>query len=192
MEQVFEEIKNSVEQEANQLISRAKRVAEREKLHASEDAEKVLENNRNAALQEAKLRKERAMAKILVEIRKRELEQQQLFIQQLFNMALEKIKLMPRNDKYRAWIKELINAGLENIDNKKAVIFCNEKDADIASEIIGSTNAALCDEYIPISGGIIIKSDDNRLKIDCSAEAELKRAKDELRDDALERLKLDS
>jgi len=150
MEQVFAEIKESVEKEA-----------------------------------------ERAIARIKADVRKQQLEQQQEFIQEIFDVALAKLKNLPRDDKYAKWIKALLDAGLSQIPNGAGIVFCNEKDIEIIKKLIPSTKAKLSEKNIPISGGVIVKSQDGRLTIDCSAEAEMRRAKEELRDEVLKKLNLD-
>lgn len=191
MEQVFTEIKESVEKEAKLLVSRAKRVADREIQHAKEDAESILADNREVTEKEAKLRSERDIARIKADVRKQELEQQQQFIQNIFDAALQKLKDFPRDDKYAKWIKALLDAGLSQIPDDNSVVFCNEKDNEIVKKLISATTAKLAEKHLQISGGIIIKSNDGRLTIDCSAEAEMRRAKEELRDEVLKKLDLD-
>jgi len=190
MEQVFAEIKGSVEKEAKQLVSRAKRVADRGIQHAKEEAETILNSNREITKKEAELHSERAIARIKADVRKKRLEQQQEFIQEIFDTALQKLKNLPRDDKYVKWVKALLDIGLSQIPDGTGVVFCNEKDVEIIEKLISSTRAKLGKENIPVSGGIIIKSQDGRLTIDCSAEAEMRRAKEELRDKVLENLNL--
>ena len=54
MQQVFAEIKQNVQKEAEQLVNRAKRVAEREIQHAREEAEAILNANKEVAVWDAK------------------------------------------------------------------------------------------------------------------------------------------
>lgn len=188
MQQVFAEIKQNVQKEAEQLVNRAKRVAEREIQHAREEAEAILNANKEVAEKEAKLRYERARARIEADIRKRQLEQQQMFVQKVFDKALEKFKKLPRDEKYEKWLKALIAAALIQIPKGNAVISCNEQDASIVKKIISSDRIKLSDKFLPISAGVVITSEDGRLKIDCSIEAEMRKIKDELRDKVLNKL----
>ncbi len=190
MEQVFAEIKESVEKETKLLVSRANRVADREVQHAKEEAETILNSNREITEKEAKLHSERAIARIKADVRKKRLEQQQEFIQEIFDTALQKLKKLPRDDKYAKWIKALLEAGLSQIPNGNAVVFCNEKDSEIVKKLVSDTTAKSAEKHLQIFGGIIIKSNDGRLTIDCSAEAEMRRAKEELRDEVLKKLNL--
>ena len=191
MEQVFTEIKESVEKETKQLVDRAKRVAEREIQHAREEAELILSSSRKAVEKEAKLHAERTVARIKADVRKQMMEQQQKFIQKIFDVALQKLKDFPRNEQYIKWIKALLDVGLSKIPNGNAVVFCNEKDKEIVKSLLSSSTAKLGEKKLPVSGGIIIKSQDGRLTIDCSAEAEMRRAKEDLRDSVLKKLNLD-
>ncbi len=191
MEQVFAEIKQNVEKEAEHLVSRAKRVAEREIQLAREEAENILKANRAETEKEANIRFERALARINADIRKQILEQQQTFVQKIFDTALEKMKTLPRDDKYEKWLAALFTAAIAQIPDGKCAVFCNEKDASIVKKIItdsANSSVKLSKEFPPISAGIIVKSNDNRLTIDCSAEAEMRKAKDELRDTVLKKL----
>ena len=190
MEQVFKEIKESVEKEATILISRAKRVADREIQHAKENAKAILTANRETTEKEAELHAEKAVARIKADVRKQLLAQQQQFIQKIFDAALKKLQNLPRDDKYAKWVKALLETGLSKIPNGDAVVFCNEKDVEIIKKLIYSTTTKLAEKHSQISGGIIIKSNDGRLTIDCSAESEMRRAKEELRDEVLKKLNL--
>ena len=173
------------------MVSRAKRVADREIQHAKENAESILADNREVTEKEAKLRSERDIARIKADVRKQQLEQQQQFIQNIFDAALQKLKDFPRDDKYSKWIKALLKAGLSQIPDDNSVVFCNEKDNKIVKKLISDTTTKLAEKHLQIFGGIIIKSNDGRLTIDCSAEAEMRRAKEELRDEVLKKLNLD-
>ena len=155
MEQVFTEIKKGVEKEAKQLVSRAKRVADREIQHAKEEAQAVLNSNREITEKLAKLRSEKAAAKIKSEVRKKMLEQQQKFIQETFDAALEKFRELPRDEKYSNWIKALLKTGTAQIPNGNAVIYCNQKDAEIVGKLVCGTPAKASDEYLQILGGLL-------------------------------------
>ena len=191
MERVFAEIRETVDKEAELLVSRARRVAEREMQHASEEAEAILSVTRENAEREARLREERATARAVVEPRKCELAQQQEFVQTVFDIALRKVRDMPRDDAYRTWIQSLLRRGLAAFHHGKAEVFCNDRDTQIVAQLVASSSATMSDKPVEIAGGVILKSADGRLSVDCSAEAELERAREELRDETLARLHLD-
>jgi len=68
MEQVFAEIKQSVEKEIKQTIDRAKRVADREIQHAKEKAESILNANKEKAEKLAKIRTEMVKSPIMPQL----------------------------------------------------------------------------------------------------------------------------
>lgn len=188
MDQIFHEIRDSVAKEAEQLVSRAKRVAEREKEHAHRDADTIIAEYRDKAQRNARTREERVRAHRVIEMRKHELAQRQAFVEAVFSQALTAIRTRQRDDEYRAWLQRLIASGLKQFEQGTPVLYCCARDRELVSALSGEYGVTLADTDVDIAGGIIMKSPDGRVTIDCSAEAELTRAKEELRDEVLERL----
>ena len=88
MDRIFNEIRDSVAKEAEQLVSRAERVAEREKEHARREAEAIITAYRDKARRDAQTREERVRAHRIIETRKHELSQRQAFVDTIFSPAL--------------------------------------------------------------------------------------------------------
>jgi V/A-type H+-transporting ATPase subunit E len=190
MDRIFTEIRDSVAKEAEQLLSRARRVAEREKEHAQREAESIITEYREKARREAHAREERIHAHRVIETRKRELAQRQAFVEAVFSRVLEELRVRPRDDDYRAWLKQMIGNGLTQFRQEKPVLYCNKQDRELVDSLAGEYGVACADTTVAIAGGIIMKSIDNRMTVDCSAEAELHRLKEEVRDAVLERLQI--
>jgi|GEM_PF-1376358 len=188
MDQIFTDIRDSVHKEAEQLVSRAKRVAERTLQYARADAEQLVAARRAAAEQEAALRIERATSRRASELRRAELAQQEQLVQRACAMALERLRTMPRDTACHQWLAALLAAALPQLGAPQPVVRCNALDAPLVRELIAGTGARLHDEPAPIAGGLIVQSPDGRVSLDCSAEAELARAVDDLRDVLLARL----
>jgi V/A-type H+-transporting ATPase subunit E len=188
MDRIFNEIRDSVAKEAEQLVSRAKRVAEREKEHAQREADTIISEYRDKARRDAQIREERVRAHRIIETRKHELAQRQAFVEAVFSQALTAMRALPRDDEYRAWLQKLIASGLKQFEQETPVLYCCAKDRELVKALAEETGLTLAEADIDIAGGIIMKSPDGRMTIDCSAEAELARAKEELRDDVLTRL----
>jgi len=97
MEKIFTEIRDNVEKEAEQLLSRAKRVAEREIKYAKKEAEDILSEHDLEMRKQAGLLEERERSHNSVDERKVELEQRQFFVEKKFiiNMLSGKEQRLP-------------------------------------------------------------------------------------------------
>ena len=190
MEQLFAQIIDTVDKEVEQTVQRATRVAEREKQHAAEEAEQILAARKEALERELRVREERAVARLRAEIRWQELAQRQAFVEQLFARTLARLKGLPRDERYRAWLRALLARGVSQFGGAPVVVACNAQDRNAVSAALAGTNAQLAPEAAPITCGVILRSADGRLSIDCSGEAELVRAQEQWRDEVLARLQL--
>lgn len=188
MEQLFAEIRESVQKEAEQLVTRAKRVAERTLQYAREEAEQVVRARREAAEREAAVERERAKARRVAELRRAELQQQEEFLERLYTMVLERLRALPRKEAYRTWLQRVLEAALQQLGAEEAVVRCNASDRGLVEEMIAGTRARVRPEPAEIAGGVIVETPDGRVSVDCSIEAELARVMEEVRDAILARI----
>ncbi len=191
MDQIFTEIRESAKKEAEQALSHARRVAEREQQHAREDADARIAARREATAHEAKVREERAAARRTADARREILAQRDQFIARVFAGALDTLHTMPRDQRYEAWIRRMADAVLRQFPHGGAVAVCNSRDADVVARALRGLPMALAADRADIAGGIIVRSQDGRVSVDCSAEAVLARAQDDLRDAVLKQLSAD-
>jgi vacuolar-type H+-ATPase subunit E/Vma4 len=190
MDRIFTDIRESVKKEAAQLIDRAQRVAEREKQHAQEEAEQILSANRAGVERELKTREERAGARRFVDARKSALAEREKFVDEVFSRALQRLRDVARDDHYRAWLENLLKRACPEFGTERPVVRCAQRDRELVQQFIASYDADLADDDAAISGGLVLVTPDGRLTVDCSIEAELARAQDELRDQVLAKLEL--
>ena len=188
MEKIFTEIRNNVEKEVDQLLSRAKRIAEREVKYSRIEAEKIISEHNLEIRKQAEILEEREKAHNSVDDRKTEMEQRQHFVEQLFKMALEEIKNIPRDEKYESWIKHLLINGLKNFNNENVIIYSSKKDSEVVKKVADEFNVKCSDDYLDLEGGIVLKSADCRMTVDLSARAILDSKKDDLRSEIIPRI----
>lgn len=188
MERIFAQIRDTAAREAEQVVQRAHRVADREKEHAREDAARQIAAHHDALERELKQAEERANARIAVDVRREELAQSQEFIEKLFIAARERLRSLPRDARYKAWLASVLTRALAGAGNVSPVVSCNAQDEALVKELLAGAGATLAAEPAPIACGVVVRSADGRLAIDCSGEAELERARDEWRDDLLRQL----
>jgi len=190
MDRIFTDIRESVKKEAAQLIDRAQRVAEREKQHAQEEAEQILSANRAGVERELKTREERAGARRFVDARKSTLAEREEFVDEVFARALQRLRDVARDDHYRAWLENLLKRARPEFGPQRPVVHCAQRDRELVQQFIAACDADLADDDADIAGGLVLATPDGHLTVDCSIDAELARAQDELRDQVLAKLEL--
>ena len=188
MDAILTEIRSRVRKEADQLVTRARRVAEREQQHMREDMDAQLAAQREAGLRASGLREQRAAARRAADTRREELAQRQQFIERIFSSALVALRNAPRDDRYRAWLRRMAEQALPQLGGGAARALCNARDSAATAKALEGLPISLAAEHADIAGGIILASADGRVRIDCSAEAALARVQDDLRDDVLTQL----
>jgi len=188
MDAILTEIRSRVKKEADQLVSRARRVAEREQQHMREDMNTQLTAHHELSVRASELREQRTAARRAADIRHEELAQRQQFIERIFSSALAAVRNAPRDDRYRAWLRRMVEQALPQLGGGAAHAICNARDSAATAKALEGLPISLAAEHADIAGGIILASADGRVRIDCSAEAALARVQDDLRDVVLNQL----
>ncbi len=187
---IFADIASTVDQEAQQVITRATRVAEREREHARADAAQVLAAAEAAAQHDALVQEERATARRAAETRRIELTQRDQFVNDILARAQARFANLPRDARYTAWLRNIVQRGMQQIGADHVVLACNARDAAVVRTLLTAGTMSLAEQPAPIVAGVILHSADGRVTLDCSAEALLGQARDDLRDDILNQLHL--
>jgi vacuolar-type H+-ATPase subunit E/Vma4 len=188
MDKIFTEIREGARKEAEQLVARARRVAEREQQHARADADARAAARREACTHEANVREERAVSRRTSEARRAALAQRDQFIAGVFARALDTLRTMPRDKRYETWIRRMATMALRQFPHGGATVMCTSSDADVVARALTGLPITVATDRADIAGGIIVKSQDGRVSVDCSVESALARAQDDLRDAVLKKL----
>jgi vacuolar-type H+-ATPase subunit E/Vma4 len=187
---IFTDIARAVDQEAQQVISHATRVAERERAHARADAAQLLAAAQAAAQHDACAQAERADARRAADTRRSELTQRDQFVNAILARAQACFAALPRDARYVTWLRNTMQHGLQQIGADQVVIACNARDAAVVRTLLTGATMTLAEQPAPIVAGVILHSADGRVTLDCSADALLEQARDDLRDAILNQLHL--
>jgi len=188
--QIFADIASSVDKEAQQLLARATRVAERECDHARADAAQTLAAAHAAAQHVAVVQEERAAARRSALARHAELTQRDQFVNDVIAKARARFAALPRDARYTAWLRNVLQQGLQQLGTEQVVVACNAHDTAVVRTLLAAATMTLAAQPATIVAGVIVHSADGRVTLDCSADALLDQARDDLRDDILNQLHL--
>ena len=185
------------QQEAEQILERAQRVSERDLKKARDQAER----SKNARTEQTKTRlaleKKKIRSRIRLEARKERLMWKEERVEAVFQEALSRLAVMPRDEAYREILKRSVSEGIAVLNKERVRVVLNEKDRSLfdrrfchtLSEDSGRPVALILSEEIHrASGGAIVRTEDDRVAFDNTFEARLARMKDGLRGEVAEGL----
>ena len=174
-EKIIEQIKKDTEKEVKQIKQEAKKQAkaiiEYAKEKAKIDAEKILTNGKN---QSGNLKKI-LLSKANQDVKKEIMNAKEKIIENCFTKAHHELSIL-KGEKYERIVRKLIKDGQEKLGRKCIVLVTRDTDKKIARDlginVVGT---------IESSGGIILKSTDQKIILDHTFDGILKREKDKIR-----------
>lgn len=177
IEEIVSRIKQEAHEKANRITAEARKKAEAER----RKFERELEEKRRI-LQEEMEAKLEAKAEIIVSEARRKaraelLRAKESLIQQAVDTAVEKLRNLSSHD-HQQLIVELVNKGKKQLGTPCWVAVSREEDRAIIQGIEG---VRLMEERAEGSGGILIFSQDKKLRVDYTFEGIVKRRREELR-----------
>ncbi|MCD6507639.1 V-type ATP synthase subunit E [Candidatus Poribacteria bacterium] len=187
LEDILRKIEEDARREADKILSEARARAE-EILHSAEqEAERIRENLLEEARREAQTHKSRLISMAQLDMRKEILQEKQNLIDQVFQIALERLLRM-EDEEYRELIREMLKQVVEHGDEE--IILCERDKSRISQGFIQTLNKELESEGKPgkltiaeetgdFSGGFILRR--GKIELNNSFDALLQAAKDEMR-----------
>jgi vacuolar-type H+-ATPase subunit E/Vma4 len=174
-EKIIEQIKKDTEKEVKHIKQeaekQAKTIIEFAKDKAKLEAEKILKNG----IKQSENLKKILMAKANQEIKKEIMNAKEKIIGNCFTKAHHELSIL-KGEKYERIVRKLIKDGQEKLGRKCIVLITRDADKKIAKElginVVGK---------IESSGGIILKSTDEKIILDHTFDGILKREKDKIR-----------
>jgi len=174
-EKIIAQIKKDAEKESNQILKKANEEADNIKTRIKNEAEsevkKIIEKGKIHSDNIRKILISKAYQDIKIE----QMNTKEKIIEECFTKAHHELSIL--NEKqYRKIVDKLIQDGLNKLDGKCNILISRDLDKDIVKkyniDIIGRIEA---------SGGIILKSIDNKIILDHTFDGILKREKDKIR-----------
>ncbi|KYK23188.1 hypothetical protein AYK24_07815 [Thermoplasmatales archaeon SG8-52-4] len=174
-EKILEQIKKDTEKEVKQIKQEAekhaKTITESAKDKAKTEAEKILKNG----IQQSENLKKILVSKANQDVKKEIMNAKEKIIENCFTKAHHELSIL-KGEKYERIVRKLIKDGQEKLGRKCIILITRDADKKIAGDlklnVIGT---------IESSGGIILKSADEKIILDHTFDGILKREKDKIR-----------
>ena len=195
-----ERIIQQAQDEAAEVLDRARRVAERDLVYAKEEAEEIVSQQRAKMGPTAEMEGRKTIVGAEMEARRNLLEKKEELVSRIFAEVESRLEELRGSKTYMDIVTKLIEAGVSSIGESATIEF-GEKDKDaftpeaissIESHIRKSLGTGLQLEFQcvgeHISSGVRIRSTDGRVIIDNSFSSRLRMLKEELRGEVSEML----
>ena len=174
-EKIIEQIKKDSEKEVKHIKQeaekQAKAIIESAKDKAKLEAEKILKNG----IKQSENLKKILLSKASQDVKKEIMNAKEKIIENCFTKAHHELSIL-KGEKYESIVRKLIKDGQEKLGRKCIVLTTRDADKKIAKDlglnIVGT---------IESSGGIILKSTDEKIILDHTFDGILKREKDKIR-----------
>jgi len=195
-EALAEAILQKARTEAEERVARARRVAQRDVEHAREEAEALRRKLLQRAQQRIEQERRQAYAQMDLDDQRRRRTRQEELVQAVFRSAMNALRSMPRDETYAQILVRLIGEGVMAIGKEVGTMVLNRMDREVfggekmrwlekqVAERLGrDVQLVLSDQLVEASGGVLIRSEDDRISFDNTFEARLERMRDDLRGD---------
>ncbi len=174
-EKIIEQIKKDTEKEVKYIKQeaekQAKAIIETAKDKAEVEAEKILKNGINQSENLKKI----LLSKANQDVKKEIMNSKEKIIENCFTKAIHELSIL-KGEKYERIVRKLIKDGQEKLGKKCVLFITRDVDKKIARDlginVVGTTES---------SGGILLKSVDEKIILNHTFDGILKREKDKIR-----------
>ena len=193
-------ILKQAQEQAAEILDRAKRVSERDIAYAGEEAQELRDQQRSKIDPMADMEGRKTLMGAEMEARRILLEKKDELVARIFAQAESELEKMRGSETYMNMIARSVEEGVASVGAEATVEF-GEKDKDIFTpEAISSMESHIAKSlgveprlefrYVggDIASGVIVKSKNGRIIMDNSFSNRLKRLKEELRGEVAEML----
>lgn len=175
LEKVIDDILNTGKEEARQIVQQGQKERAEQIKTAKDEGQKLLDSK----IKESKNLVERTniqeMARAELESKKIVLGSQKDILDSIYEKALERLGNLPQNE---TLLRSLISQNQSEVGTGK--VYCNEKDAALVRSLVGANFAGTMD----CIGGLVIESQDGKMRIDLRYETTLR----EIWDDSIKEI----
>lgn len=188
---IIDEIHREAEQKINYIIKEAMKQAEQIKKEAERRAQSKAEWIIRKAQTQAEIEKSRIIANAKLEIRRKRLQIQEAFINEVFTGLKERLSSLPEKE-YFEIVKNLILQAVEELGETRVRISSNEATLQMIAGNIEEVKSVLKGELgkeinIEIGtkketiGGVVVENQEGNVRVDNTFEARIERLQSELR-----------
>ncbi|AEC51749.1 V-type ATP synthase subunit E [Pyrococcus sp. NA2] len=185
-ELIIQEINREAERKIEYILNEARKEAEKIKEEAKRKAESRAEWIIRRAKTQAELEKQRIIANARLEIRRKRLAVQEEIISKVLEEVRKRLENMSE-DEYFESVKALLKEAVSELNERKVRVMSNEKTLSLIGARIEEIKAELGDvsielgEVIKTIGGVVVETEDGRIRIDNTFEARMERLEGEIR-----------
>lgn len=175
LEDLIAQIEEDANGEIDKIIREAKEEVRRKIREAEAKAKAEREKMRKHAERELENKKRSELSRMRIEEKKKILQKKEEIINRCFDLAIAKLRDLSSKE-YIALLKPIVERNLKKVGSECEILISREEDKKIAKELkveVGNRIEAI--------GGLIIKSKDGRISIDCTFDGILKRRENEIR-----------
>ncbi|MBI4399555.1 hypothetical protein HY570_02290 [Candidatus Micrarchaeota archaeon] len=162
-------IQKESEAEAETIVRTAEEKKKQTLETVKKDVKEVLEREERERVSSARLKAKMIMA-----------EAKESVIKELMDQLFEKMKEYRESSEYKTTLARLVDEGLGQISGK-VVVYANKEDASLVKKLLGKKKAELSEEPIQCIGGVVVTSEDGKVRINNTLEAKFEERKEEVR-----------
>jgi V/A-type H+-transporting ATPase subunit E len=188
---IIDEIHREAEQKINYIINEAREQAEQIKKEAERRAQSKAEWIIRKAQTQAEIEKSRIIANAKLEIRRKKLQTQETFINEVFTGLKERLSSLPEEE-YFEIVKNLILQAVAELGETRVRISSNEATLQMIAGNIEEVKSFLKEKLgkeisIEIGtkretiGGVVVENQEGNVRVDNTFEARIERLQSELR-----------
>ncbi|CAB50669.1 V-type ATP synthase subunit E [Pyrococcus abyssi] len=185
-ELIIQEINREAERKIEYILNEAREEAEKIKEEAKRRAESKAEWILRRAKTQAELEKQRIIANARLEVRRKRLAVQEEIIRNVLDEVRKRLQEMPEEEYFES-IKALLKEAVEELKEGKVRVYSNERTLALISsrieeirDYLGSISIEI-GSAISTMGGVIVETEDGRIRIDNTFEARMERFEGEIR-----------
>lgn len=199
---ILDEVKHKSKKETKDILTRARKVADREIGMARTKAEEIIQEKKKLYKEKFDKEKRKILTQINIEFRQKRLSYQHELVQRLFKDSLSQLADLERDENYLNLLKKLILDAIKILDKNDIVIYLNQKDNTflksennfekikffLRQNYKPDIKLRLSKRSIKAAGGVVISTEDGKIKYYNRFEDILERKADILEADILEEL----
>ena len=174
-EKIIERIKKDSEKEISSILKEAEKetvgIVDSIKKEAKLESEKIITRGK---FQEENIKKI-IVSKASQDVKRNIMKAREKIIQDCFTKAQNKLASL-KGTEYKKIVTKLVKAGHKKLDGKCTLRISRDSDKEIAKEVGLEVSGK-----VEATGGIILKSHDEKVTLDYTFDGILKRKKDEIR-----------
>lgn len=184
IDRIIERIKKESEAKVKEILDSTNDEVKNIRKRNEKETRKMVEKIKQEYEKEAAVIRNTIVSGAKIESKRVQLDAREDIINECFRRSEKKLANIEGKE-YEKFLNRSIKEG-GDIVGKNAVAGCTEKDSGIVKKIASVLNVAVDEKFLNSTGGVVIKSEDGKIRVDNTFEGILSRNKELLRKDVAE------